>query len=191
MTAVDLWNKALAGIGHDRFVSSEDSVFIEAVHCRREWDGARLSVLTAHEWGWLVVEAAMCDGSSCFCDATGKTIYYYPRPPEAILITSVTDEDGRRVRFSAVNNQIEAPAEPAKIGYLVDNEVIDEWPSAIQDAVVAELAARIVFPLKKDAALLKQTRVLAAAALATAKQKDSSEVTYGGTNGRKYADART
>ena len=190
MTVVELFNRALAALGHDRFISSEDSPFIEAVHCRREWDGARQGVLAAHEWGWLVLDVPICDGTETTDEATGKTVYIYPRPSACLRLLGVTDTNGKRIKWRAVNAQIEADTDPVKISYLQDSEDPDDWPAPVQDAVVTELAARIAIPLKQDAGLAKQMRLDAVLALAVAKQRDSLEVRYDGSLTTKYADAR-
>lgn len=190
ITVLDIWNRALAAIGHDRFIGNVDSPFIEAVHCRMEWDAARKSVLTAHRWGWLVLEVPICDGTETTDTATGKTVYIYPRPSGALRIVSVTDEEGSRVNWKAVNAQIEAEVDPVKISYLPDAEDPDDWPATVQDAIVAELAARIAVPVRKDARTADNMRRTAIAALDLARQRDAQEEEYDGEPDTRYTDSR-
>jgi hypothetical protein len=190
MTTADLFNKALAAIGHDRFISTENSPFAEGVHCRREWVGARQAVLSAHEWGWLVMEVPLCSGTECTNDETGKTLYVYPRPPSAIRITAILDEDGRQARFEAANGSIQTAAPLAIIRYLPDSDDPADWPSSIQDAVIAELAARLALPMRKRVSIINSTRTQAGAALSNAIALDASESRFGGTSPNKYAEAR-
>jgi len=190
MTTIDIYNRALAALGHDVFVSDEDSVFIEAVHCRREWEGARQAVLSAHEWGWLVMEVAACNATESTDAATGDPVYSYPRPSGALRITGVLNEDGGRAKWSSVNGVIQTTAEIAKIAYIPDEEDPSEWPAYVVDAAVAELAARIAFPLKKDGGLMNAMRDLATAAMRVAMLHDSREVRYGGDRTNRYEDAR-
>lgn len=188
MTALDIYNKALAAIGAERFLSSVDAKCVEAVHCRREWEAARISVLGAHEWGWLAEETTYCDGTEI--DDDGPVLYSYPRPVGAIKVAAVMDTDGRRIKWTSVNGLIQSETDVAKIRYVPDSETIDDWPIPVQDAVTFELASRIAVPITKNVELMGTMKKLAAAHLADAIQKDSSEVRYGGTNGRKYAEAR-
>ncbi len=190
MTALDIFNRALAAIGHPRFLSAQASPFPEGVVCRREYDGARQSVLAAHEWGWLASEIPLCDGTEDTNSDTGRTLYIYPRPPAALRITAVQDANGRAVRWNAVNGGIQAPAEVASVRYLPDSVNPDNWPGSVLDAVVVELAARIAIPLDAGPNAMKNMRALAAAALAKAIGNDGGEVRYGGSNPNKYADAR-
>jgi hypothetical protein len=190
MTTLDLFNKALAAIGRKRFLSNVNSAFAEAVHCRREWDAARQAVLSAHEWGWLAQEMPLCQGTESTSSDGGVTVFLYPRPPAALRITAVMEETGKAVKWAAVNGQIQATVEAAIIRYLPDSDTPDDWPSAVQDAMVFELASRIAIPLEKNPNMLKGMKQLALAALATATGRDSSEVRYDGDTGNRYVNAR-
>lgn len=190
MTALDIFNRALAAIGRPRFLSAQASPFLEGVVCRREYAGARQSVLSAHEWGWLAAEVPLASGTEDTNSDTGRTLYIYPRPPNALRITAVQDANGRAVRWTAVNGGIQAPAEVASVRYLPDNENPDDWPSSVLDAVVVELAARIAIPLDAGPNAMKNMRTLSAAALDKAIGNDSGEIRYGGSSPTKYADAR-
>jgi hypothetical protein len=190
MTTLDIFNKALAAIGRTRFLSSTASTFVEGVHCRAEWDGARQAVLSAHEWGWLAVQLPMCNGSECVCEATGQPAYNYPRPPDALRIAAVMDAEGGRVKWQAVNGVIQSPVEAVAIRYIPDSDDPTGWPSAIVDAVVYELAARIAIPLTRDGQLAKAMKQGSLLYLGTAVSRDSSEVKYGGDTENRYAKAR-
>lgn len=189
METVDIYNKALAAIGLTRFLSLATSTFPEAVHCRREWEAARKTVLGAHDWGWLAEDTPYCAGEPCYDNSDSKPTYTYPRP-DCIMIAAVMDADGRRVKWTPVNQLIKSSVAVARIRYVPDSEVIDDWPIPVQDAVAYELASRIAFPLLQDANIMKAMKALAVAHLSSAMTKDSAEVRFGGTNGRKYADAR-
>ncbi len=189
MEIVDIYNKALAAVGCTRFLSSPDATFAEAVHCRREWEAARLTVLGGHEWGWLAEEVPYCDGTLIESD-DGPTYYQYARPATAIAITAVMDVNELRVKWHAANSVIYSQTDVAKIRYVPDSTTIDDWPIPVQDAVALELAARIAFPLKQDKRLAQAVRKEADVAFAEAVKRDSKEVRYGGTAGNRYINSR-
>lgn len=187
MTVLDLFNNSLGALGYKTFLGSENSTFPEGVACRREWPGARTAVLSAHEWGWLTLQVPISDIDPTTCDATGKAVYLYPRPPAALRIVGVLDQDERSVKWSAVNAQIQTETEVALIRYIPDDPTPEDWPTAIQDAVALALAARIAIPLGRNP---KDVQAAAATTLLTAIRQDSSEIKYGGTSADRYINAR-
>lgn len=188
MTKLDIWNAALAALANDRFLSSSDSTFIEAVHCRREWDAARKHVLSAHEWGWLVEQSPYFDAAAQGDD--GRTVI--PRPQDAARILGVVGMDGRSLPARSANGMFHVETDgPCAIRYIPDNDEPETWPQGFCDAVAMELASRIAVPLKRDADLAKAAAQWALRALSRAIGVDSGESRASGTAGDKYARSRT
>lgn len=186
MTKLEIFNAALAALANDRFLSSADSTFPEGVHCRREWDAARKSVLSAAEWGWLVEQTPYCDS---YDPGTGNTLI--PRPADALRILALVDENGRSLKATSANGAFRISGQRmVAIRYLPDNDEPDTWPHYITDAVAKALASRIAIPFKHDADLAQAVTIMAQRSLLEAVAIDSAESRHSGTAGDKYARAR-
>ncbi len=188
MNKLGIFNQALAAVAHDRYLASTESTFPEAVHCRREWDAARASVLTAHAWGWLAVDIPSTVGAP---SPDGANAVVFPRPPDAIRVLGAFDSDGRplRTRMSADRITVYG-AQEASVRYLPDSEAVEDWPPMVQQAVAAALAARIALPLTRIPALAKERAADAALALREAVRLDAAEERHGGDPADRYANAR-
>lgn len=184
MTKLDIWNKALALLPHDIAVAREDESTTEATRCRQHWDAARKAVLTAREWGWLVRETPSCCGA-----ALGGTWLHEP-PPDALLVLGLCAPDGRRVMADAVNGGLRAKEPYAAVRYLPDSEKPDDWPFAVQEAVAAELAARICPVLTDNPQRSMQLRQEAMAKLEEAGRQDAQQTAYGGDDPLRFVHAR-
>lgn len=174
MTKLDIWKAALALLPHDRPDLAEEDGTVEAARCAEHWDAARRAVLTAREWGWLVVETPPC------CGVGWGDMWMYERPADAIRIVGLCTSDGRRVKAEAVNGGLRAMEPFAAIRYLPDEEDPDRWPVAVQDAVVAELAARISPVLTDNPNRSAELRQTAIARLEEAGKQDAMETAYDG-----------
>lgn len=188
MTVLDIWNAALAMLPHDRRIADINEDSTEALRCRDAWDGARKAVITAAEWGCLTRSQAVCGG--CFAHSP-MGMYEYPRPVGALRVIGLFDYKGRKLQAQAIDGKLVSRYHASFIKYIPDNEDTESWSSWFTDAVIAELAARIASTITGS---MQQTKVLeqkAMVMLSTAKQIDAQEISYGGTDGRTYARART
>lgn len=184
MTKLDIWNAALALLPHDIAIKQEDEATTEAIRCRQHYDAARKAVLTAREWGWLVRETPSC------CGAALGGAWLHERPADALLVLGLCAPDGRRVKADAVNGGLRSMEPYAAVRYLVDEETPDEWPFAVQEAVVAELAARICPVLTDNPKRSMQLRQEAIAKLEEAGRQDAQQTAYGGGDPLKFIHAR-
>ena len=184
MTKLDIWNAALALLPHDIAIKWEDEVTTEAIRCRQHYDSARKSVLTAREWGWLVRETPSC------CGAALGGAWFHERPADALLVLGLCAPDGRRVKADAVNGGLRSMEPYAAVRYLADDENPDEWPFAVQEAVIAELAARICPVLTDNPQRSMQLRQEAIAKLEEAGRQDAQQTAYGGGDPLKFVHAR-
>lgn len=184
MTKLDIWNLALERLPHDIAVASEEESTTEALRCRQHYEAARKAVLTAREWGWLVEETPSCCGV-----ALGGAWIHEP-PPGALLVLGLCMPDGRRVKADAVNGGLRAREPYAAVRYLPDSTDPDAWPFAVQEAVIAELAARICPVLTDNPQRSLQLRQEAMAKLEEAGRQDAMQTAYGGDDPMKFVHAR-
>jgi hypothetical protein len=185
MDKIEIWNAALALLPHDRRIAAEDENSTEAQRCREQWDGARRAVLSAREWGWAVKGAPACCGTY----AHGGGVFAM-RPPEALIVTGLYDAWGHRVAADAVNGGFRARGPVAEIRYIEDDERTEDWPAAVQDALVAELAARIAPVLADNPQRATQLRQEAVGRLEEAGRQDAQETAWGGGDPLAFVHAR-
>lgn len=194
MTVIDIFNRALGLLGHDRAVTESDltasSPSAEYTRCNREWDGARLSVLAAHPWNFLLQASPITVGAESTTDVTDSLVYEFDRPEDVLRIVRVTDGNHALVAHRVANGKIYAAIDEIIIEYLEDEDDPDLWPHFIADAVSAELASRIALPMSANARMVEATKGLAMKYLSDAMLLDSREVMRPGTNGSKYATSR-
>ena len=194
MTIIDLFNRALGMIGHDREIPADDATATtpttEYVRCNREWDGARKAILSAHAWNWLVRETPITQGATGTDEYADAAEYVYGRPEDVIRLVSVLDGTNRRVDYRTANGNIYSTAPEAKFRYLADSTDPDEWPSHVVDAVAAELAARIGLAMSANGKVVQAMKALQTNYLAMAIDHDSTEQNRAGTSGDKYARSR-
>lgn len=188
MTKLDIFNAALATVSNERFLSSVDATFAEAVHCRREWPHAKRAVLAAHDWNWCAVELPVTAGDISLDGA--PDLYMFPRPDESLRLVGLVGPDGRRLRWKASSGIIYTSAPEASIRYIPDSEEPETWPLEVCDAVSQALAERIAVPLRRDPRMLSYVADKARAALQAAIAVDAGEQRSTGTKGDKYAKAR-
>ena len=192
MTKLDIWNRALALLPHDRRVTEADDASqtpsTECHRCRDQWDAARQSVLAAHDWGWATRSMAYGPGGND-CHGNG---HVFARPPDALRVVGLFGEDGRRVRARVRDGMFSSAAEAVEIRWIPDlgeKHDIEAWPPWFAEAVVWELARRIA-PTITGAPPPTHVADGAALALSEAKRIDAAEVAWSGTDGRTFARAR-
>lgn len=190
MTKLEIFNRALAEIGHDRTIPALDSTMTENQRCLLAWDGARISVLTAHEWNWLVAETPLIEGAVCTDDESHLGDNFWSRPSGYLRLLAVVGEDNRRVDWSTANGLIYSKATAIKMRYIPDSPDPEDWPQQIADAVTYELAARISLPMSASGKTMVAMKQLSTASIAQAASHDAAEMRRGGSSGRKYADSR-
>lgn len=187
MTKVDIWNKALAMLPHDRRVTADDDGSTEALRCADAWDDARKSVICAAHWGFLVKATPVCKGS---CMSGQPYKYFYPRPVGAVRLVGIFDQNGRRARANAYNGGLLSDCAAGSIRYIPDSEDYDEWPQYFLNAVVATLAAKIAGNITGSNNTTAEMEGKAAVYLNDAKHLDASELMNGGKDPDWIAKAR-
>lgn len=184
MTKLAIWNRALATLPHDRKVEAEGEGSLEEQRCAEVWDAARRAVLTAREWGWAVKAAPAC------CGAAAIGGFFAMRPPEALLVLGFFDRSGRRVAAEAINGGFRIKEPAAEIRYIEDDGVVEMWPTAVQDALVAEMAARLAPVMTDNPQRAAQLRQDAIARLEEAGRQDAQETAWSGGDPYRFVHAR-
>ncbi len=179
MTKLDIWNAALALLPHDIRVLALDEDSTEAQRCRENWDGARRKVLAAREWGALAIDIPACGPGPVY------------RPANALRVVGLVDARGRRIRSTHSNGALFAVCGfAAALRYIPDVDDPEAWPPAVQDAVVAELAARLCPVLTDNAAREADLRQEAERRIMDAGELDANESGWSGTDGMSFIRAR-
>lgn len=184
MTKLEIWKHALALLPHDRPDLAEEEGTVERLRCEQHWDAARRAVLSAREWNCLAVEEPACCGANAFGSL------FAMRPPNALVVLGLFDRSGRRVASEAINGGYRIKEPAAAIRYVPDDNEPDRWPAAVQDAVAAELAARIAPVMTDNPARSAQLRQDATARLEEAGRQDAMETAFGGEDPLVFVHAR-
>ena len=194
MTIIDLFNRALGMIGHDRTIPADVATATtpttEYVRCALEWDGARIAILSAHAWNWLVQETPLTQGADSTIEYSDAHEYVYDRPDNVIRLVAMLDGNSRRVAYRTAGGQIFSPAPEAKFRYLADSLVPDDWPAHVVDAVAAELAARIGLAMSANGKVVQAMKALQTNYLSLAIEHDATEQNQAGTSGDRYVTCR-
>lgn len=190
MTITDIFNRALGLIGHDRSITEGETTSTEYVRCNREWDGARMAVLSAHPWNFLMEATPITEGAETTEDISDDLLYEYDRPDDVLRIVRVTDGTHKTVDYRVAGGKIYCSIDEIIIEYMEDEDDPTNWPHFIADAVAAELASRIALPMSANARMVEATKGLASKYLSDAMLQDAREMNRGGTHGSKYADSR-
>lgn len=189
MTKLEIWNRALALLPHDRRVASEDEQSTEALRCRDQWDAARVHCLAAHDWGWATRSMAYGPGGNECAHGSG---HVFARPPDALCVVGLFDRDGRRVRAAVRDGLFRSDADAVEIRYIPDldtDDDIEAWPAWFAEAVCRELATRLA-PTILGVQPNRHLTDSAMLALSEAKRIDAGEVAWSGTDGKTFARAR-
>ena len=143
MTKLDICNRALAVIGHDRTIESQGETTAEANLCNRFYPAARDNVLAAYDWEFAAVEQEV----DLQNEESEWTI-----PEGCVKVVSVTDPDGnvlRSVRRGAKIVISKTGADKARIRY-TSNAIAGfeaALPHLVAEAIVYELASLLFGPM--------------------------------------------
>jgi hypothetical protein len=191
MTAIELCNLALASIGHDVEITSLDTsqdASSEASRCAKFYPRSRLFVITSAHWSFLkqpYPPAAVPRPPVCL----RQLPHAYAKIADAYTI-EVYGYEGQPVKFSVDSQFIHAEEPVERIDAYFDSDNPDDWPSSVQDAVVAHLAMRLAPFMAKSDKYIATTAQQAEYALSHAKYMDASSSVSEPGKQHKYAEAR-
>lgn len=150
MTTLELYNMALGLIGHDQVIIALPSTSTEARRCNTFYAAARRAVFSFYDWQWLISKASVTTATTFNSD--GVT-FVHAKPTGMLRLVDVRDAAGTPLVYEIVGGNIHTDAANVVLSYISDSTDPDVWPPLIQDAVTAELAARIAIPMTGNAAL--------------------------------------
>ena len=186
MTEIELCNRALAVIGHDRQITSLTDGSTEAARCAQFCPAAIRNVLSAYNWDFASAEAIVT------LDENPKI---YTPPTGFLTLVSIRDADGHALSALRMAGSLQifgGGSETAIVRYISAETAIAAFPHLVAEAVVYELAALLFGPMvgnvqdSQGTALYHSYTKLAAAKLDAAITAEAAEHAY---MGGKRADA--
>lgn len=185
MTAIDICNMALSGLGHERTIASLDEPGKEASLCRVWLAQARQSVLGAAWWPGLARVTPETDGTP------DGAYFRYPSPScgQSLRLEALAPDGGPADIAAADRGSLLLALPRARFRYVTDHEHPDGWPPRVREAVAAELAALIAYALTGRAQTAADARASALDALARARAEAANLTRRHGEENR-YAAAR-
>lgn len=137
MTRLEIWNQALAILGHDRQVASLEDTSTEALRCRAFYGASRDAVLARYPWSFLLKEIGVDAASPVSVPANFLR-----------AIAQVDATSGKRVDGILTIENGKLVAKKKLIVFYISNDVEESlYPATIADAVVHELAYRLYSPI--------------------------------------------
>ena len=143
MNNVDICNRALGVIGHDRTIESMSETTTEGLLCAKFYPAARDNVLAAYDWEFAAVETEV----NLNDDTTSWAI-----PAGCVKVVAVTDPDGRVLRTVRRGTNLlitRTGAATATVRY-TSNAITSfeaSLPHLVAEAIVYELAALLFGPM--------------------------------------------
>ena len=188
MTKVDLCNRALGVLGHDRTIDSFDEESTEALRCRQFFDVALEEVLGAHDWDFAAVEQPYTLKAA---DSNGWA--RLPHIEDCLRIVRVTDSSAhalqvRRMRdFMLIKLGI---GDTATIRYISKDIDVETLPPKFREAFVYQFAALLCAPMFGSDSKTEGFTNLAKMKLAEAISADADETSSPGDWENPFLAAR-
>lgn len=177
-TRIEICNQALDHVGKAN-INALDEATTQAQKCDAHYDSSRRALLERSDWGFARRRVVLAELSNNDFDARWK--HRYARPGDALRFLRVIDP-----AFDPTLNPMPVPFE-VREGAVFTNlpkaegeytaDIVDTWefPTTFADALAADLAARVAWPLSKSRALVQDLQVVAARALSRAVAADSAQ----------------
>lgn len=137
MTSIDICNRALAILGHDRAITSLDTsvdTSTEATRCALFYPAARDAVLSAQAWEFASVDVAVYSNIP------------YTLPTSAVRVVSVRDASGNAVPATRSGNTLRF-SKDGTLRYISNSGDVSTYPRLVQEAIIAELAFQLYSPI--------------------------------------------
>lgn len=153
---VDIWNLALANIGHKAQITDPDEASAEANHCRRFYPIALQATLEQHSWSFATRREQLAEVDN----PVSHWSFAYARPnlcvkERAVFLPGTTD-DAMEQPFAVESNDdgdiiIYTNTEDAVLKYTRLVEDTTKYSPNFVLALAANLSAMLVGPIPKDA----------------------------------------
>lgn len=191
MTKIDISNRALAVIGHDRTISSFEESSAEAIRCNQFYPAAKNNVLAAYNWEFASVD----DEIEMISDITEWNL-----PDNFLKVVSILDNHHKTIRSVRAGEKLllyKGDGDIAIVRYLRQDVDEENLPHLVVEAIVYELASLLLGPMagnvqKQDGtALFESYLKLAAQKLSAAITGEDAEHAYMGGNRTDEAASKT
>ena len=187
MTTVDIANQAITLCGSEAVLITLDDVNKEARLCRLNYDQSRRAVLQRHPWKFSILRV-LVDLDTTEVPAYGYTGRYL-MPDDYIRVVSIDDtysgawvREGRYMLYSGGGQM--------KLRYVSDLTALELFDPLFVDALVADLAKRICYPLTQSNDRLKLIEEASKLAIRHAKRADAIEQSMIGVEADLFVDSR-
>lgn len=169
-SSVSICSNALLRVGAGT-ISSLEEANDRARLCANLYPQARDAMLRAHPWNCAVTRVVLAPESTA---PAFDYAYQFTIPGDMLRILSVGLE-GYAEDYQIEGNRILANTAAVYLRYIRRNETESSWDALLIEAVTAEMAALIAYPLTKSATLQQTMVGLARAALQRARTVDGQD----------------
>lgn len=184
-SAVQICNYALNRIGHNAIITDLTESSTAATQCNLVYDKDRVSLLTAHDWGFVRKDVALVQAGTppTYWD------YSYQYPGDALKVVKLYDQtwkrnsDTRRIDYEIAlttvsgvdTNVVYTDLQAARMTYTTDSENPQVWPQYFVDALYMRIAASICLGMTGDQGLTREVEQQATLWLDNAKRQDNEQ----------------
>jgi hypothetical protein len=172
MTQLEIYNAALASLGHDQTVAALTDTTPEANWCNRFYDQGRKMMLRLTNPTFASMYEELSDVETS--DIPGW-LYQWPRPGDLVSIISVTDDAGDPAQFRLLNDKIITNVDAGGVEYIFDETDTDAFDPLFTQALIARLAADIAVPLTGKADLRRIMEQACASAMSDFRTRDAND----------------
>ena len=175
---VEICNMALDALGKPPILTMSESTE-EATRCVRNYDTARLTVLSESPWTFARKRAYLA--LRMINPQEEVWPYVYDRPSDCVMLHAVLPASERYQRYKAFNPyelmgvDIYTDCGTAQAVYSIDHTAVDKWSMRFADAVAANLAMRLAPSLVRRDSDFRRLSEVYAAALARAIEFDAAQ----------------
>ena len=134
VTDIDICNRALALLGHDRTISSLADGSAEAARCALFYPAAKLNVLAAQAWEFAIRQIAVEGGAAASL------------PEDCARLVSISDDAGGAISAVRSGRSV-TPARDGTLRYVSSATPVGDMPHLVVEAIVAELAFQLYGPM--------------------------------------------
>jgi len=150
MTQLEIYNAALASLGHDQTVASLTATTPEANWCNLFYDQGRKELLRLTKPTFAMRVEALDDVED---SELPEWEYQWPRPGSLLALESVRDENGDRIRFKLLADLILTIEDAGSVEFVIDEDDTEVFDPLFTKALISRLAADVALPLTGKADL--------------------------------------
>jgi hypothetical protein len=173
-------NMALARIGAERISDLETDDSLSAIHCRVHYEQARDSMLRSHAWAFAAGRSELNEDAT---EPDFQWAHQYVLPADCLRVVGLYDSYSS---YSVEGRRLLTDESAANLIYIKGITDPTKFDQLFVDALVLELAKRIVMPLSQDKVLRREIadelrEVLSRARVVNAQESNTLHVNDAGT----------